>query len=67
MRRRVACVEADLGVGKHGEKGVDHADAGAENRYQTNNVAGFVTGGVYKRSGNSLGLQAEVNRCFVAN
>ncbi len=56
----------DLGVGEHGEEGVNHADTGTENRYQTNCVAGFDANGFDERSGNGLGLQADVGGGLVA-
>jgi hypothetical protein len=56
-----------LGVGEHGEEGVNHADTSAQNRYQTNNIAGFNAGGFDERSGHRFGLQAYVDGGLVAN
>ena len=56
-----------LGVGQHGEEGVDHADTGAENRYQPDRVAGFEAGCCNEGGGDGLGLQAEVNGGLIAD
>ena len=57
----------NLRVGQHRQEGVDHADARAKHRNQTNNVAGLDACGGDERRGDCLGLQAQVQGGLVAN
>ena len=58
---------ANLRVGQHGEEGVNHANACTQHGHQPNNVASFTACGVDKRSGDSLGLEGQVDSGLVAD